>query len=237
MTYATFLSTVAVVLSSASLKRSSPDMSIDKFIRNPLWTTLVGALVAAMVASVVVFVRSGEAAPQTADEQTSYASVSSKSPMIVGGTAVPNGNYPFMAYVKLYRNGKRSGFCAGSLIDRNSVLTAAHCLLNTTGATVVVGRTDLRKKNRGQEIGASRPFIHPRYLGNGYDAGVLKLSRPAKGIKPIKLATAKQNYLERAGHILRAACWGVMKPRPDILPKAIPEVPRPMLSPPRPNRP
>ena len=205
-------------------------MSIDKFIRNPLWTTLVGALVAAMVASVVVFVRSGEAAPQTADEQTSYASVSSKSPMIVGGTAVPNGNYPFMAYVKLYRNGKRSGFCAGSLIDRNSVLTAAHCLLNTTGAVVVVGRSDLRKKNRGQEIGASRPFIHPRFIGNGYDAGVLKLRRPVKGIKPIKLATAKQNNLEKPGHILTAAGWGVMKQRPDILPKRMHEVSVPVVS-------
>ena len=205
-------------------------MWVDKFIRNPLWATLVGALVAAMVVSFFVFVRSGEAAPQTADEQTPYASVSSKSPMIVGGTAVPNGNYPFMAYVKLYRNGKRSGFCAGSLIDRNSVLTAAHCLLNTTGAVVVVGRSDLRKKNRGQEIGASRPFIHPRFIGNGYDAGVLKLRRPVKGIKPIKLATAKQNNLEKPGHILTAAGWGVMKQRPDILPKRMHEVSVPVVS-------
>jgi secreted trypsin-like serine protease len=205
-------------------------MWVDKFIRNPLWATLVGALVAAMVVSFFVFVRSGEAAPQTADEQTSYASVSSKSPMIVGGTAVPNGKYPFMAYVKLYRNGKRSGFCAGSLIDRNSVLTAAHCLLNTTGAVVVVGRSDLRKKNRGQEIGASRPFIHPRFIGNGYDAGVLKLRRPVKGIKPIKLATAKQNNLEKPGHILTAAGWGVMKQRPDILPKRMHDVSVPVVS-------
>ena len=72
-------------------------MSVDKFIRNPLWATLVGALVAAMVVSVVVFVHSGEGAPHTADEQTPYASVSPKSPMIVGGTAVPKGKYPFMA--------------------------------------------------------------------------------------------------------------------------------------------
>ena len=205
-------------------------MWVDKFIRNPLWATLVGALVAAMVVSFFVFVRSGEAAPQTADEQTPYASVSPKSPMIVGGTAVPNGKYPFMAYVKLYRNGKRSGFCAGSLIDRNSVLTAAHCLLNTTGAVVVVGRSDLKKNNRGQVIEASRPFIHPRYLGNGYDAGVLKLRRPVKGIKPIKLATAKQNKLEKPGRILTAAGWGLVKQRPDILPKRMHEVSIPVVS-------
>jgi secreted trypsin-like serine protease len=207
-----------------------PDMSVDKVIRDPLWATLVGALVAAMVVSFFVFVQSGEAAPQAVDEQPPYASASPMSPMIVGGTAVPNGKYPFMAYVKLYRNGKLSGFCGGSLIDQDSVLTAAHCLINTTGAVVVVGRTDLRKKNRGQEIGASRAFSHPRYHGNGYDAGVLKLSRPVKGIKPIKLATAKQNNLETPGHILTAAGWGVRKQRPDILPKRMRDVSIPVVS-------
>jgi secreted trypsin-like serine protease len=205
-------------------------MWVEKFIRNPLWATLVGALLAAMVVSFFVFVRSGEAAPQRADEQTPHASASPKSAMIVGGTAVPNGKYPFLAYVKLYRYGKPSGLCAGSLIDRNSVLTAAHCLLNTTGAVVVVGRTEIGKKNRGQEIEASRPFIHPRYLGNGYDVGVLKLRRPVKGIKPIKLASAKQNKLEKPGHILRAAGWGVTKQRPDILPKRMHEVSVPVIS-------
>jgi secreted trypsin-like serine protease len=177
-----------------------------------LWATLVvGALVAAVMvaASFLVFVQSGEAAPQAADKQPSVP----VSPRIVGGTAVPNGKYPFMAYVKRYRNGKFWGFCGGSLIDRDSVLTAAHCLKNMTGAVVVVGRTDLRNKNRGQVIEASKPFIHPRYHGNGYDAGVLKLRRAVKGIKPIKLATAKQNDLEKPGHVLTAAGWGVTTPK------------------------
>jgi secreted trypsin-like serine protease len=184
-------------------------MWVDKSVGNPLWATLVGAVVAALVVSFLVNVRSGGAAPQTADEQTPYASVSPKSPMIVGGTTVPNGTYPFVAYVTLCRNGMPAASCAGSLIDQDSVLTAAHCLQNTTGAVVVVGRSDLRKKNRGQEIGASRPFIHPRYLGNGYDAGVLKLRRPVKGIKPLKLATASQNNLETPGRKLKVAGWGL----------------------------
>jgi secreted trypsin-like serine protease len=204
-------------------------MLATKLIRDRLWATLVGALLAAIVVCFFVFVQSGEATPQEAatDEQPPYASVP---PRIVGGTAVPNGKYPFMAYVKLYRNGKPYGFCGGSLIDQDSVLTAAHCLINTTGAVVVVGRTDLGKKNQGLKIGASRAFIHPRYNGNGYDAGVLKLSRPVKGIKPIKLATAKQNNLEKPEHILTAAGWGVRKQRPDILPKRMREVSVPVVS-------
>jgi secreted trypsin-like serine protease len=194
-----------------------PDMSVDKFIRNPLWATLVRALVAAMVVvSLIVFVQSGEAAPQAADERTPYASVS---PMIVGGTAVPNGKYPFMAALL---DTRRAGdafdelFCGGTLIDKDSVLTAAHCLVNPKPdkLQVVVGRTALNK-NRGQLRSVSRRFIHPRYNGSGgYDAAILKLRRPVKSIKPIKLATAKQNNLEKPGHILTTAGWGVVKQRP-----------------------
>src|SRR5215212_7362219 len=191
-------------------------MSVDKFIRNPLWATLVGALVAAMVVvSLIVFAQSGEAAPQAADERTPYASVS---PLIVGGTAVPNGKYPFMAALL---DKRRPGdafdelFCGGTLIDKDSVSTAAHCLVNPKPdkLQVVVGRTALNQ-NRGQLRSVSRRFIQPRYNGNGYDAAVLKLRRAVKGIKPIKLATAKQNKLEKPGHILTAAGWGVVKQRP-----------------------
>src|SRR5215208_3795732 len=83
-------------------------------------------------------------------------------------------------------------FCGGTLIDKDSVLTAAHCLLKPKPdkLEVVVGRTALNQ-NRGQLRSVSRRFIHPRYNGNGYgyDAAILKLSRPVKSIKPIKLAT------------------------------------------------
>ena len=179
-------------------------MAVDKVVRDPLWTTLVGALVAAMAVSFVVFVQSGEAAPQTADEQPSSASVS---PMIVGGTTVPNGKYPFM--VALIDRRKSGGafqelFCGGTLIDKDSVLTAAHCFFRTRGIfqariklVVVAGRTDLNQ-NRGQlrSVPSSHRFIHPLYDGNkggdAYDAAVLKLSRPVKGIKPIKTKQARE---------------------------------------------
>jgi secreted trypsin-like serine protease len=212
-------------------------MSVDKFIRNPMLATLVGALVAAMVVSFFVFVQSGEATPHAADEQTPYASVSPKSPMIVGGTAMPNGKYPFMgALLDKRRPGDAFDelLCGGTLIDKDSVLSAAHCLVNPKPhkLQVVIGRTVL-SQNRGQLRSVSGRFIHPRYKGRGYDAAVLKLSRPVKGIKPIKLATAKQNKLEKPGHILRAAGWGVVKQRLgpfDILPFRMHEVSVPVVS-------
>jgi secreted trypsin-like serine protease len=127
-------------------------------------------------------------------------------------------------------------FCGGTLIDKDSILTAAHCLVNPKPdkLEVVVGRTALNQ-NRGQLRSVSHRFIHPRYNGNGYgyDAAVLKLSRPVKGIKPIKLATARQNDLEKPGHILTAAGWGVVKQRPgpkDIFPFRMRKVSVPVVS-------
>jgi trypsin len=212
-------------------------MSAKKVIRDPLWATLVGALVAAMGVSFFVFVQSGEAVPRAAaEEQPPSASVS---PLIVGGTAVPNGKYPFVSYIELYRNGRPIGSCTGTLIDRDSVLTAAHCLVNTTGALVAVGVTDLTQGDQGQVIGASEPFIHPSYNGQrneAYDAAVLSLKRPVKGIQPIKLATASQNNLETPGRKLTVAGWGLTKPKGKQTPPRMREVSVPVVSDSRANR-
>ena len=186
-------------------------MSTNKVIRDPLWATLIGALVAAMGLSFFVFVQSGEAAPQAANEQPPYSSIT---PWILGGTEVTSGKYPFMAAIEI-RTLLGIGYCGGSLIDGDSVLTAAHCLDNSIGARVIVGRTDLRQRNQGQVRVASRRFIHPRFdpSTGAYDAGVLKLASAVTGIEPIKLATTSQNNLEKPGRILTVAGWGVTKPK------------------------
>jgi secreted trypsin-like serine protease len=221
-------------------------MAVDKVVRDPLWATLVGALVAAMWMSLSVFVQSGEADPRAAaDEQPPYNSVS---PMIVGGTAVPNGKYPFMVALLDRRDpggAFQEQFCGGTLIDKDSVLTAAHCFFRNRGIfqariklVVVVGRTGLNQ-NRGQlrSVPFSNRFIHPRFDrnkgGDVYDAAVLKLSRPVKGIKPIKLATARQNDLEKPGRILTAAGWGSVRSKPQSVedhPKRMREVSVPVVS-------
>src|SRR5215212_8445513 len=173
-------------------------MTANKLIRNPLWATLLAALVAAMVAF-FVFVQSGEAAPQAADKQPSAP----VSPKIVRGTAVPDGKYPFMAYVYFtWPNGK-SGSCGGSLIDKDSVLTAAHCVVGlpkNVKLQVFVGRTVLTS-NKGQMRSYKDVWYHAGYNPNNQanDAAVINLSSPVSGIKPIALATSSQNKLESPG--------------------------------------
>ena len=186
-------------------------MTVNRLTRGSLWATLVGALVAAMVAAFFVFVQSGEAT-QMADEH-------SYEPKIIGGTAVPNGKYSFVAALLNTNEGPtafQQQFCGGSLIDRDSVLTAAHCVTGTRGLPVpprplriTVGRTVLNS-NQGQKRRVSRILIHPRYNGDTmtYDAAVLKLSSPVPGIAPVKLATVAQDYLEKPRRKATVAGWG-----------------------------
>ena len=212
-------------------------MTAKKLIRDPLWATLLAALVAAMV-SLFVFVQCGVALPQATADNPPHK--------ITGGKAVPNGKYPFMVALLDKRrpgNAFQEQFCGGSLIDKNSVLTAAHCFFDAKGdpdpestnvLQVIVGRSVLTTR-QGQVRSVKRKFIHPKYnptsaaFGN-YDAAVLKLSRSVSGIAPIKLASSKQNYLQNPGRKATVAGWGSTTARRACVPSplAVPVFPEPM---------
>ena len=160
-----------------------------------------------LLATVAVALLMACAAALAADAQTYQAQV-------VGGTAVPNGKYSFVAALldeRLLGDDEDKQFCGGTLIDKNSVLTAAHCVdwISEGPLRVVVGRTVL-SSDQGQKRHVSRIFIHPRYNSytNANDAAVLKLGSSVSGIAPIKRATASQNYLESPGRRATVAGWG-----------------------------
>jgi secreted trypsin-like serine protease len=177
-----------------------------------LWATLGGALIAAMVVAFFVFVQSGKAAPQAAEKQPS----ASVSPKIVGGTEVSDGKYPFMALLDFRTpKGQFLDSCGASLIDQDSVLTAAHCLAwlpsnsSKYKLRVVVGRT-VRSSTQGQVRDWKTWYIHPGYnpKNGANDAAVINLSRAVSGITPIKLAYPSQNNLESPGRKATVAGWG-----------------------------
>lgn len=136
-------------------------------------------------------------------------------PRIVGGTAVSDGKYPFVVALLDKRRGStvfQQQFCGASLIDANSVLTAAHCVRRNSAANLraTVGRTVL-DSNQGSIRNVSRIAIHPSYrplFRESYDAAVLTLSKPVTTVRPVKLATASQNNLETPGRLATVAGWG-----------------------------
>jgi secreted trypsin-like serine protease len=193
-----------------------------------LWVVLIVALGGTLV-SLVAFVQSES--PARADEQGGREPQIVPDPRIVGGTAVPNGKYPFIAALIDTRIQGNTPFdqqyCGGTLIDKNSVLTAGHCvdddlevpgvqLSPTAPLRVTVGRTVLNSK-QGQVRRVSKIFVHPDFRPNrsgAYDVAVLKLIGSVSGIQPIKLATSSQNYLERPGRNATVAGWGDTNAQP-----------------------
>ena len=125
---------------------------------------------------------------------TTSASAVDVSPNIVGGTETPAYSRPYQ--VALLMNGRQG--CGGTLLSREWVLTAAHCLdsASTSNLTVKVGAHSL-SQNDGQVLRVSQIINHEQWRGangirSGYDIAVLKLASPADAkYTPAKLPTAE----------------------------------------------
>jgi trypsin len=125
---------------------------------------------------------------------------------IVGGTAVPSGGRPFQ--VVLLRN---NGFvCGGSLINAQTVLTAAHCIdgVENSGTTSVRYNT-LTYASGGSVIACTRLVKHASYSSStiDYDYATCHLASAwAAGTNAaaVVLATAEPS----AGENLIVSGWG-----------------------------
>ena len=177
---------------------------------------MLGAMAAVIAA--VVSVSLGE---RTAQAKSSPDDPETK---IVGGTAVQNGEYPFVTALLDNRasgNAYQRQFCGGTLIDHDSVLTAAHCIEGSRATAsdlqITAGRTVL-DSSQGQVRGVSKIAVHPNYSyysrSQAFDVAVLTLKRPVSGVQTIKPATASQDGLESPGRSLTVAGWGNTEQQP-----------------------
>ena len=132
---------------------------------------------------------------------------------ISGGEPVSDdGAWPWQ--VRLFdSHDPQSGFCGGSLISNQWVLTAAHCVVEfgKTTQKVVVGYGSVYQ-SKLKMVDAEKVISNPKYgTDEKGDLALIKLKEPLDNVTPIKLATAdsEKEVTAPSAH-LTVTGWGAL---------------------------
>jgi secreted trypsin-like serine protease len=128
--------------------------------------------------------------------------------MIVGGHPADEGKYPWQ--VRIYSTvDDNVGFCGGSVIAPQWVLTAAHCLLDTQKVVVGFGSIDRTKMTK---IESDKIIVHPDYIkGEKADLGLIKLKTPIPDAPSILVANpAVDKVVDKPGATVTVTGWGAI---------------------------
>jgi secreted trypsin-like serine protease len=148
---------------------------------------------------------------QHSDVEINTNDTAKKDLRIIGGMEATEDRY---MYTVSFLDGNNFAFCGGSLILKDVVLTAAHCLDGGKDFQVAVGRYDLTDKD-GERISVKQTIIHPFYKTRGdhnYDFALVILSSPVQddNIQLIKLNN--DNAHPNQGSIAHVMGWGDTDP-------------------------
>lgn len=134
-------------------------------------------------------------------------------PQVVGGSETTPHSRPYQ--VALLMNGRQG--CGGTLISKDWVLTAGHCLdsASTSNLTVKIGSHSMSAGD-GTTHSVSQIISHENWRGasnitSGYDIAVLRLSTPASSsITPATLPTqAIADQIAAVGQYVTVSGWGL----------------------------
>ena len=131
---------------------------------------------------------------------------------IIGGVEADPGTFPFLAYI-VDKRGEEVGFCTGTVLSVNVILTAGHCAEDTetglinepSGYAIVTGTVEWTSSAR-QVTGVSKVIVYPGYSRSQAtaDAALLVLSNNGTFYLARHLALGLSSTGSRE---TRAACW------------------------------
>jgi secreted trypsin-like serine protease len=134
-------------------------------------------------------------------------------PQVIGGSLSPDGRWPFVVAIVSARtlNNYFAQFCAGSLVHRRFVLTAAHCVEgdDARDINILVGTQNLRAG--GRRVAVSRIIIHRSYDSDtgDFDIALLRLVTDVTGIRPVPLLPSRaESRFAPTGRTAITMGWG-----------------------------
>lgn len=128
---------------------------------------------------------------------------------IVGGEPTPLGERPWMASMQF----NQQHFCGASIINKDWVLTAAHCVESVKKSEL--GNMSIRynfidqASDQGLSVNIENIYIHPEYLaGKSTDVALIKLASPVTDIEYLTLATDDDADQIQSGTEAIVSGWG-----------------------------
>lgn len=145
--------------------------------------------------------------------------------MIVGGTEASVGEFPFI--VSLHGG---SHFCGGSLIRKNWVLTAAHCVKGGTVRKIVVGLHDQKDMKNAEILTPKTIIAHPLYSSATmeYDYALIQTNEDSAhtpiALNPIEIDPSTEEIMSTV------AGWGTLREGSYSLPSKLQKVDLPLVT-------
>ncbi|XP_042677594.1 chymotrypsin-like protease CTRL-1 [Centrocercus urophasianus] len=150
---------------------------------------------------------------------------------IINGQNAVSGSWPWQVSLQT-RSG--SHFCGGSLINKNWVVTAAHCEFNPSSHVVVLGEYNLNSQSESVQVKTvSKAVTHPNW--NAYtlnnDIMLLKLSSAAQlGSRVSSVCLAAANLALSDTQQCVTTGWGRISTTSNALASRLQQVSLPLVS-------
>ncbi|MBX3014964.1 MAG: serine protease [Caldilineaceae bacterium] len=156
---------------------------------------------------------------------------------IVGGQPASPGEWPWQAFI-------RSGpyMCGGSLIHREWVVTAAHCVVDSSNNVVATGSIHVtlgehwrnQTESTEQRVAVTKVVVHPNYNARSYDYDIALLQLataaiPTNAVQTIlPVVSTTDDALVAAGTLAVITGWGATSEggmtSPELLEATVPIV-------------